>query len=150
MKLRIFSCLLLVPVAQIAADRKPSIEAAAAKYFPDVSWRGKSVVAADFTCRGRKEWAILGASRSEIVVAVFLKGPNRPPVVVHRDSVRNRTYANLKTEDLDFEPKDDPGYVLPGFRRSKTCKGLNVTDNMIDSAHIYWNHEARQFDNWSR
>jgi hypothetical protein len=64
--------------------------------------------------------------------------------------VRHPATAEIKAENLDYDPQEDPGYVLPGFRRSKTCKGLNLADMKIDSAHIYWNHEVRQFDNWSR
>jgi hypothetical protein len=56
----------------------------------------------------------------------------------------------LKLETLDYDPKEDPGYGLGGFRRFETCKGLNMSDEDSDSAHIYWNHESRRFDMWTR
>ena len=55
----------------------------------------------------------------------------------------------LTTEGLDFDPKEDLGYILPGFQRSKTCKGLDLSDDQIDSRHIYWNRELHRFDSWS-
>jgi len=50
----------------------------------------------------------------------------------------------MTLESLDSAPDGDTG-PLPGFRRSRTCKGLNLTDDMIDSVHIYWNHDAKRF-----
>src|ERR1017187_4191115 len=47
-----------------------SIQKAAAKYVPGVAWRHQSVVSGNFSCRGRSEQAILGISKSEIVIAV--------------------------------------------------------------------------------
>jgi hypothetical protein len=55
-----------------------------------------------------------------------------------------------RVEDQDYDPKDEIGADLPGFRRSRTCKGLNLSDGGIDSAHIYWDHEARRFEDWVR
>ena len=56
--------------------------------------------------------------------------------------------ARIRIEDLDYNPVEDLGYDLPGFERSKTCKGLNLADDNTDSLHIYWNHKARRFDYW--
>jgi hypothetical protein len=95
--------------------------------------------------------AILGASPSQIVVAVFLNGTNsRPEALRYPAKVRGPASATLQAESLDYDPKEDPGYVLSGFQRSKTCKGLNLSDGKIDSAHIYWNHESLRFDDWVR
>lgn len=56
----------------------------------------------------------------------------------------------IAIEDLDFEPKQmrEVGMVPPGLRPSKTCMGLNLSDGNVDSAHIYWNREAKRFDDW--
>jgi hypothetical protein len=137
---------LLFSQAAINQDR---LIKAAAKYIPGVSWRAASAIQADFTCDGRAQTALLGISPSEIVVAVFIKGARvRPEVLRYSAKVRNPISATLITEDLNYDPKEDLGYVLPGFRRSKTCKGLNLSDGESDSAHIYWNRESRQFDDW--
>jgi hypothetical protein len=127
----------------------PSVAAAAKKYVPDVEWQPKTVIAADFSCRGRKEQAILGTNSADIVIAVFLNGTTQKPEVLRYSAkVRNASSAELTVEDLNFDPKDVIGVDLPGFKRSSTCKGLNLSDGRSDSAHIYWNHEDRMFDDW--
>ena len=127
----------------------PSIAAAAAKYVPGVKWQPRTVLTADFSCRGRKEQAILGVNASDIVIAVFLNGTNqRPEVLRYSAKVRNAASAELTVEDQDYDPKDDIGGSLPGFQLSTTCKGLNLSDGRGDSAHIYWNRKDRRFDDW--
>jgi hypothetical protein len=133
----------LLFVSQLAFGQEPLIKAAA-RYVPGVTWQPKSVVTGDFTCRGRKQIAILGVSSSEIVVAVFLNGTNKRPEVI-RDSGRQAASVTLMIEDLDYETD----YTLPGFQRSKTCKGLVLDDGEIDPAHLYWNHESLRFSRWS-
>ena len=141
---------LLAMALSLSTAQVPSITEAAYKFVPGVTWRTKSVLTADFSCRGRKEQAILGVNDKEIVVAVFLNGPTRPPEVLRYSAeMRDAKEARLTTESLDYDPEDAVG-DLPGFRRSRACKGLNLTDNKIDSAHIYWNHDARRFDDWVR
>jgi hypothetical protein len=72
------TAVLWLPLTQTLIAQAPAtIEKAAAKYVPGVAWQARSVVSANFTCRGRKEHAILGVSTSEIVIAVFVKGLNR-------------------------------------------------------------------------
>jgi hypothetical protein len=138
----------LVLCAQTTDGVEP-VQAAAAKYVPGVRWRAKSVIAGNFSCRGRTESAILGTSESWIVVAVFLNGlDHKPQVLEYSTKARNAASAILQTESLGFDPEEALGYALPGFRRSKTCKGLNLSDSRSDSAHIYWNHESRRFDDW--
>jgi hypothetical protein len=143
-------CFLLTLVTHTAAaDLSPKV--AATKYVPGVIWREHSVITGDFSCRGRKERAILGTSASEIVVAVFLDGTNqRPQLLRYSAEGRNPSRTVLKSEDLDYDPKEEIGTVLPGFQRSKSCQGLNLSDGQTDSTHIYWNHDSHQFDNWVR
>jgi hypothetical protein len=127
-----------------------SVAEAAAQHHPDVTWQTGSVVSADFTCRGRQEAAILGTTSRDIVVAVFIGGlGQKPEVLRYSAALRDARAVRLTTEALDYDPKDDLG-ELPGFRRSKTCKGLSLSDDKIDSTHIYWNHDAKGFDDWVR
>ena len=63
--------LLILAAVQVGAQ-PPPIMTAAAKFVPGVTWRTKSIVTADFSCRGRREQAILGVSAQELVIAVFL------------------------------------------------------------------------------
>lgn len=146
-------CLLLLFCVPLRAFAQvPATVAAAAKFAPGVMWKPDSTVVGDFSCRGRVERAILGTSKSAIVVAIFLGALTTPPKILrYSASARDPAAAELKTEDLDFEPKrfeSEVGYIPDGLRPSKTCKGLNLTDGKIDSAHIYWNHNAKQFSDW--
>jgi hypothetical protein len=103
-----------------------------------------------FHCRGQKEQAILGTNVTEIVIAVFVNGINmRPEVLRYSAKARSAKTAELTVEALDYDPTADIGYELPGFRRSKSCKGLNLSDGQTDSAHIYWNRESKRFEDWT-
>jgi hypothetical protein len=102
----------------------PSITAAATKYVPGVKWQPRTVLTADFTCRGRKEQAILGTNSEDIVIAVFLNGTNQKPEVLRYSAkVRSAQSAMLTIENQDFDPKAEIGFDLPGFKRSRTGKG---------------------------
>jgi hypothetical protein len=136
---------------QAASADYASIKNAVGKYFPTTTWRERSIVTGDFTCSGKEEWAILGTNTSEILIAVFINGASSKPEILHYSrSERNAATAVLSTEGMDYDPPKDIGYVLPGFERSKTCKGLDLSDGKVDSAHIYWNHKAKRFADWSR
>jgi hypothetical protein len=142
--------LLIVLAIASTNAQTPSVAPAASKFLPEVSWRAASIVSADFTCRGRQEQAILGTTSKEILIAVFINGVGQTPEVLRYSSaVRDARTAKLTIESLDYDPTEDIG-ELPGFRRSRTCKGLNLTDERIDSAHIYWNHVAKRFGDWVR
>jgi hypothetical protein len=143
--------LIVILLLLAACSQSPSVTSAAAEYVPGVRWQPNSVVNEDLSCRGAKEQAILGANSTEIVIAVFLHGLNqRPEVLRYSAEIRDAATAALTVEDQDYDPKDEVGADLPGFKRSQTCKGLNVSDGKIDSAHIYWNHDAQRFEDWVR
>jgi hypothetical protein len=109
------------------------------------------VASGDFSCHGRREVALIGYTSKEIVVAFFLRGLNRPPEVLR---FKARTYdpqnAKLVAENQDADPmKEYNGSYLPGFRPSKSCKGIRLEDGRADESHIYWNHKDRRFDDWN-
>ncbi len=143
----------LIGVAAMASDQA-DIAAAAKKYYPAAAWQSSSILIGDFSCHGQREAAILGIASTAIVVAVFLDGVNvAPQILEYSTSTRNPSSAVLTTESLDFtlaEMKSDIGYIPEGMRPSKTCLGLNMSDREVDSAHIYWNHNARRFTDWVR
>jgi len=127
-----------------------SVERAAMKYLPGVDWQPRAVVSGNFSCHGRKERAILGVSASEILIAVFVNGLNmQPEVLRYSAKARSPKSAELKIEDLDYDPKEIIGSDLDGFKRSKSCKGLNLSDGETDPAHIYWNHKSQRFEDWT-
>ena len=149
--LYLFSFFLLF-VPNLASGASMSVEMAATQFVKGVTWRKDSVVAGDFSCRGKIEQAILGTNKVHIVVAVFLDGlAKRPKVLRYSASARKPGTAVLAVEDMNFDLKTfekEVGYIPPGMRPSKSCKGLNLSDGEIDSAHIYWNHDAKQFSDW--
>jgi hypothetical protein len=89
----------------------------------------------------------LGVNASEIVIAVFANGLKARPEILRYSAKARR--AELTVEDLDYDPKQDIGYELDGFQRSKSCKGLNLGDGFTDSAHIYWNRKSHRFEDWT-
>lgn len=141
---------ILLAVA-LPGAQAPSVAMAAARFLPEVDWRAESSVSADFTCRGRRESAIVGTTSKEIIIAIFIDGVSQKPEVLrYSAAMRDTRTAKLTTETLDYDPKDEDAGDLRGVRRSKTCQGLNLSDEKVDSAHIYWNHEAKRFDSWVR
>jgi hypothetical protein len=142
--------LFLLGMILIGAVQVSPITTAAARFVPGATWRSNSVLTADFSCRGRKEQAILGVTSSEIVIAVFLNGTGeKPEILRYSAAARNISQTTLTIESLDYAPDEETG-PLPGFRRSPSCQGLNLSDDRIDSAHIYWNHDTQRFADWVR
>ncbi len=144
------SYLLLLVIVLIGSAQATPLTTAASKFVPNVTWLPKSALAADFSCLGRAEQAILGVTPKGIVIAVFLNGTDqRPEVMRYSAAARDASQVRLTLESLDHAPDEDPG-PLPGFRRSSTCKGLNLSDGKVDSAHIYWNRDTKRFVDWVR
>lgn len=138
--------------AQVAPAQAAAVAKAAARFQPDVKWRPESVITGDFSCRGRVESAIIGTNASKIVVSIFTNGLERKPEDIEYYAVAfTASSLSLKTESMDFDVKelaDQLGYDLQGMTRSKSCKGINLGDGLVDSAHIYWNRVSREFDVW--
>ena len=125
---------------------------AAAKFMPEVRWKTGSVLVGDFACRKQIDHALVGVDAQNIVVAVFLGTLSKPPQVLRfSKTARSPGTVELTLEDGDFDPPQferELGYIPEGMRPSKTCKGLNLNDGEVDSAHIYWNHNAHAFSAW--
>jgi hypothetical protein len=144
--------LLLALLFQITTAQRQQVLNAANKFMPGITWQAKSVLIGDFSCRGRSEQAILGTSHSETarryaVAAIFLDGLDKQPELFF-DDLHITDDVKLIVESLDFDPQETLGHSLQGFKRSKTCKGLNMDDNQTDSLHIYWDAKSRDFDAW--
>lgn len=136
------------------ADEASWVVDAAKRADPSVSWQAKTVLNGNFTCQGKIEFAILGTSTKEIVIAVISTEKGKPIDVIRFSGVaRSTKSAILAIEPLDFtidEFKREVGELPDGLRPSKTCVGLNMSDEMIDSAHIFWHRKAKRFESWSR
>jgi hypothetical protein len=154
MKLQLITAALVFLAASQARSADDTFVLSAAKAADrTVRWQRNSILSGNFICQGKRELAVLGTKDKEIVIAVFRR-PSKKPVDILRYSgvARNPDSAILEIEPLDFdikELKEQVGYVPDGLQSSKTCVGLNMTDQMVDSAHIYWNRKNRRFESWS-
>ena len=149
----IFSALAVLPAMAMATE--PQDVASAARHFlPNLTWQEESVLVGDFSCHGNQEFAILGTSREVIAVAIFLRGlDSKPEVLEYSTRVRNASYAILTVEPFGSSLEaieSDIGYIPEGMRPSTSCTGLGMSDQEIDAAHIYWNHEQQRFSDWVR
>ena len=150
---RLTATLAMLVAGQVHGSEDLFVLAAAAASDSTVKWQRESVVSGDFTCQGKREFAVLGTKPKEIVVAVF-RPPSKKPVDLMRFSgiARSPQSAVLAIESLDFSIKEleqHVGYLPDGIQPSKTCVGLNLSDQMVDSAHIYWHRKNHRFESWS-
>ena len=146
--LAFIGAVLMIGGLQAQSSDRTAVASAAKKFLPGVTWQAQSVIAADFTCDGRVDQAILGLDPKDIVIAIFIQGLGTAPEV-SRSGERRRELVKIRVESLDYDPKEVVEDDLPGFRRSKSCKGINLYDDLVDSLHLYWNHTAKRFDGWS-
>jgi hypothetical protein len=146
--------LTVMGVTSMTATASPAVKAAAQRFVGGVEWQENSVLKGDFSCAGKQQSAILGTSKNEIVVAVFTQDLARAPEVLRFASEdRKPAEAKIRIDDSSLsvdEIQTLAGMVPPGYRMSKTCKGVRLSDDASDAAHIYWDHDARRFDSWSQ
>src|SRR4051794_22664088 len=92
------------------AAKKESIAASAGRLVPGVAWQAKSVISGDFTCQKKTEYAILGTSQTQTMVAVFIRGITKTPKLVKYDAqLQNPLTAVLTVGDLEIDPVDAIG-----------------------------------------
>ena len=129
MRLKLIWSALLLLAAQFLPAQSTAIEYAARKYVPGVTWQPKSIVTADFTCRGRAEHAILGLDPTDIVIAIFINGLNSAPEVI-RDPTRSRILAKIQVESLDYDPKQILMRILRGFSARRLARASTSTTSL--------------------
>jgi hypothetical protein len=154
MKTTLFVALLFLTVVSpaIAMDATEFTKAIRSSH-PSIRWKERLVLNADLTCRARQDLAILGVQGRNLHVAILPSGPKKQPIVLPIESGLLASQTTMSVESQDFEMgTGEPGDIgpLPGFRRSKTCKGLKLDDDRIDSVHIYWNRIEGRFQIWQR
>ena len=155
--MRVTPCLLLLLALMGmsgAAAASPAVKAAASRFVSGIAWQESSVLTGDFSCSGKQQNAILGTSDKEIVVALFTQDLSKPPEVLRFASEERKPgEAKIRLEDSSLS-KDEietlSSAVPPGYRPSKTCKGVRLSDDSSEAAHIYWDHDARRFDSWTQ
>jgi len=151
----IFSVSLSADKNSIAINDKQLIDIVKREY-PNLKINDKHIFTADINCDGYKDYALYGQVNNFVKV-----------VVIHGPIVNKNIFDTLKIrfgfsgyqdvvpgkkfyfslESLDFDIEAAIGEV-EGFQRSKVCKGLNISDGMTDSFHIYYDHKMKQLVWW--
>lgn len=149
------SCLAACLVLLVnTAWANPAVKKAADQFVGGVAWQAQSVLTADFSCAGKTEHAILGTSDKEIVVAIFTPDLKRAPEVLRFEAGgRKPEAAKIRLEDSSLTPAEITtlaGSAPTGYKPSKTCKGVRLSDDASDAAHIYWDHDSKKFDSWAQ
>jgi len=130
------------------------VQTAAAQFSSDVTWRESTVLAADFSCAGKVQFAILGGSPKEIVVAIFTEGlGERPALLRFEANAHDIRAAKIRLDDYSLSAEEITGLsgtAPTGYRPSSNCHGVRLSDQGIDAAHIYWDHDHRRFDSWTQ
>ena len=149
---RVVSTLLATSAACAVAQASPQPLPAE---IADVRWNVSSTVFGDFTCRGKNDMAMHGASDKSGFVVMIQPARKRAKASYLVFATRGRDPKNLqlKIESLDFdndkEFKKEVAGAAPGLVPSKTCKGLSLGDGETDSHHIFWNRGKKTFQSWS-
>lgn len=135
------------------ADVGP-VQAAAAKFSSGVAWRESTVLIADFNCTGKVQFAILGGSAKEIVVAIFTDGLGQDPALLRFEVDQHDLLATqMRLDDYTMTADEIAGIsgkAPTGYRLSSSCHGVRLSDQGVDAAHIYWDHDHKRFDSWSQ
>ena len=57
-------------------------------------------------------------------------------------------HVRLMKEALDYDLSEIFGDDFTGYKRSKTDYGVKLYDEMCDSFHFFWNHDAKSMQWW--
>jgi hypothetical protein len=119
---------------------------------PGVRWDVNSALRFDFDCDGRSDHAFIGRNEGRVYVGLVRATGQRPEILEFAVSGSIQAAicaepATLMIESLDFDPTADYGKI-DGFRRSRTCVGLELRGGECDSIHLFWNHEKQHLDWW--
>lgn len=147
--------LLLAPAAWAqSAPTHAAVHAAAASFAGGIAWRAETVIAADFSCTGKVQQAILGVLPDEILVAIFTHGLDQAPELVRFEaSEHNLLASKIRVDDYSMSAQEIAGVsgAAPvGYRPSRTCHGVRLSDDSSEAAHIYWDHDHRRFESWTQ
>ncbi len=119
---------------------------------PEVAWSEGSHLPADFDCDGDTDHAFLGHRPGRVYVGLVRAASPKPEILEFAVNPGVQAAicgepAELAVESLDYDPTEAVG-PIEGFRRSQSCKGLQLSGGECDSVHLFWNHKTRQLEWW--
>jgi len=127
---------------------------------PDVRWDTDSQIVEDFNGDGKLDFALLGYAKDAIgkdlaVVALKIEKPDKKPDVqflvfgieAGRQGAVCAMPVKLSSEKFDCTNADST-QKLPGCRKSKHARGLNLSGGDCDAIHLYLNHISQEMSWW--
>lgn len=123
---------------------------------PGIFWALDHAVRVDINDDGRQDYAVVGTESGRVVCLAVVLGPVTPQSPVHRldfgigscQPCVQQLPVYLTTESMDYDPRETTLDETSGFHRSRTASGVNISDGLTDSLHIFWNHNTRTIDWW--
>lgn len=135
------------------SPRGPLPEAAALELLkqrhPEAKWKTKSLLRGDFDLDGGKDYALLGFEKDRAVVGIV-----HGPVNADQGGVWILDFPWNGGEDalcskkatIAIEPlAENPG---PKAEHPRKGLGINLSDDLCDAFHIYWNPRKQTFEWW--
>jgi len=143
----------LFAAPRIVVANEPELLKAAQSFRADARWKLDLAITADVDCDRKLDHVLLGNTQNEVIVLVFRSGlKKKPDSIAFPTSRVTPETALLETEPLDVTDKDFQemlGATPEGYRRSKKCKGLVLSDGQKDALHLYWHKSRHEFNAWS-
>lgn len=136
------------------SPRDPSSDAPAALELlehrqPQTQWKAKTLLRGDFDLDGGEDYALLGLEKDHVVVGI-VHGPANAaasgvwtlefPWNGGEDALCSKK-AKITSEPL----AENPG---PKAEHPRTGLGINLSDDLCDAFHIYWNPRKQTFEWW--
>ena len=143
----------LLNALQIVSADEGALRQAAHSHCLDAQWKLNQAITADVACDGKRDVVLLGSTEHEVIILVFRSGlKKKPDAILFQTSRVAKETVSLTTESLDVDDTDFKqmlGETPEGFRRSKICKGLRLSDGQKDALHVYWHRKRHELSAWS-
>ncbi len=116
---------------------------------PEAKWKAKSLLRGDFDLDGGEDYAMLGVEKDQVVVGIV-----HGPVKAGKNGVWILDFPWDGGEDALCSKKAqiaiEPLAENPGPKAEHPSKGLgiNLSDDLCDAFHIYWNPREQTFEWW--
>jgi hypothetical protein len=122
------------------------------KARPDIQWKNKFIIV-DIDCNGNPDKVFYVQDAKSISIGLVMNGNTKTPIVdtlvVARGKQGSLCSLPVKVSkyslDLDIE---QAVISAPGFKRSRSCQSVQISDDQCDSFHLYWNHAMKSAQWW--